>query len=248
MNLNTISKNDLKLLRGLATKKQRRLTGLFLVQGEKNVLELLESSLSVEKLYVSAGFENQHQAVIEQFSYTVVSEEELTKASSITSNNAAIAIVKQPNYNLDDVSGLVIALDDVNDPGNLGTIMRLADWYGVKHILLSEKTADVFNPKTISATMGAFTRIQTHKLNLESYLKETSQPIYGAFLEGESVHSCQFKSDGIIVMGNESHGISSNIKSLINHQITIPSYGHSESLNVAMATGIILDNYRRHAS
>ena len=240
-----ISKNEAKHLRSLSNKKQRRLSGQFLVQGEKNVLELLRSGLMIEKLFVSDAFVAVHSNLLINIAYTIANEDELTKVSSITSNNAAIAIVKQPEYDVNEISGLVLALDDVNDPGNLGTILRLADWYGVKHVLLSEQTADVYNPKTISATMGAFTRVQTYRVDLVHYLANTKAPIYGAFLEGESVHHCAFKEPAIIVMGNESHGISKEIENLVTDKITIPSYGQSESLNVAMATGIILDNYRR---
>ena len=244
-----ISKNEIKHLKALSTKKQRRLSGTFLVQGEKNALELLDSTLKIEKLYVTERFAGHYSDKLTGHDVSLVTEDELTKASSINSNNAAIAIVQQPKYRIADAlssdSGLIIALDDVNDPGNLGTIIRLADWYGVKHIVLSEMTADIYNPKTISATMGAFTRVQTHRTCLRRFLDDTNKPILGAFLDGNNIHTSQSVNNAVIVMGNESHGISNEISKYVTDKITIPSYGQSESLNVAMATGIILDNIRR---
>lgn len=240
-----LSKNQQKTLKGLATKKQRKLTGQFLVQGEKNVVELLHSNLEIINLFVSDSFASQYSDLLGKTAFHTASEEELSKVSSITSNNAAIAIAKQPDYQLGELKGIVLALDDVNDPGNLGTIIRLADWYGIEHIVISEQTADVYNPKTISATMGAFTRVKTYRTNLAKFLKTQSMPILGAFLNGRSIHDYTATSDLLVVMGNESHGISQEIEQIVTERITIPKFGDSESLNVAMATGIILDNIRR---
>ena len=243
-----LSKNQQKTLKALATKKERRLTGQFLVQGQKNVLELLNSSLELVSLFVTETFADKHFKLLATRPIHIVNEEELSKVSSITSNNAAIAIVKQPVFELGEMSGVVLALDDVNDPGNLGTIIRLADWYGIEHLVLSQQTADVYNPKTISATMGAFTRVKTYRTDLKAFLNKQSKPIWGAFLDGQSIHDCSAPTDMIIVLGNESHGISKEISELVTDKITIPKYGQSESLNVAMATGIILDNVRRTQS
>ncbi len=270
-----ISKAQLKRLRALATKKHRKNSGEFLVQGEKNIVELLQSSLTTLELYVTEAFIQKNMTLMSpllpdnsdskndksqpKLTVTITTEDYLNQASTLSSNRDGIAIVSQPPNlltteieNLQRLSGLVLALDDVNDPGNLGTIIRLADWYGVSDILISEKTADVYNPKTISATMGAFTRVNIHRVDLSSHLNNLAnihnKPIFGAFLNGTSVHKCVFPDNAIIVMGNESHGISPEIESLITHKITIPSFGHSESLNVAMASGIILDNARRTLS
>ena len=240
-----ISKNQAKYLKALSSKKQRRLSGEFLVQGEKNILELLGSTLEVVEVYCTDSFKDQHNKLLTDYAVIETSAQQLSQVSTLTANSDAIAIVKQPVHDAFEQKGLVLALDDVNDPGNLGTIIRLADWYGVRDILISEQTADVYNPKTISATMGAFTRVKTHRVDLKAYLQTVNLPIYGAFLGGENVHTNNFENNAVIVMGNESHGISDEIAALITKKITIPSYGKSESLNVAMATGIILDNARR---
>jgi TrmH family RNA methyltransferase len=140
-----------------------------------------------------------------------------------------------------------LVLDGVSDPGNLGTIIRVADWYGFKQVILSETCADQFNPKVISATMGSFVRVHCVRTNLTEFLDEYQGPIYGAFLEGQNVHKTPFKHNGVLVMGSESHGISDEIAEFVTDKITIPAFGGAESLNVAMATGIIVDNIKRHS-
>lgn len=240
-----ISKNQLKLIRALGQKKQRKLQQQFLVQGEKNVLELLNSDLTIEQLFITEQFAEQHTQVLAGKDFTIADEEALAKASTLVSNNAAIAIVNMPAQPQAPKKGLVLALDGVSDPGNLGTIIRVADWFGITHIIASNHCADQFNPKTISATMGSFCRVNVIQVDLATYLAQTSLPVYGAYLGGESVHQCAFNQDMVLVMGSESHGISEQIGEFINHKITIPAFGGAESLNVAMASGIILDNIKR---
>jgi TrmH family RNA methyltransferase len=239
-----ISKNQLKKIRALGQKKNRKLQQEFLVQGEKNVLELLDSNLNLVELFATEEFIAKHQARLPSNTISA-SEQELTKVSTLSSNNAAIAIVKMPPQNIDDFSGTTIVLDGVSDPGNLGTIIRLADWYGIKNIICSPDCADVYNPKTISSTMGSFTRINVIYQDLTSVLENNNKAVYGAYLGGESVHECQFETDCFLVMGSESHGIREEASAYISHKITIPAFGQAESLNVAMATGIILDNMKR---
>ena len=240
-----ISKNQLKRLRSLGQKKQRKAHGLFLVQGEKNVLELANSTLSVKQVFATAEFLAEHRRELEGFECIEASLDELTKASTLVSNNAAIAVVYTPNVEIPEAQGMMIALDGVSDPGNLGTIIRVADWYGIKHIVASTDCADPYNPKTISATMGSFGRVMVSQLDLPRYLEQASLPVYGAFLEGESVHKTDFAAEGILLMGSESHGIREQAAKFVTDKITIPAFGGAESLNVAMATGIILDNLRR---
>ncbi|MEX3072722.1 RNA methyltransferase [Vibrio alginolyticus] len=242
-----ISKNQLKLLRALGQKKQRKAHGLFLVQGEKNVLELASSSLIVKQIFATADFLTNHQE-LSCFECIEASLDDLTKASTLVSNNAAIAVVEIPDVKVPQAKGLMIALDGVSDPGNLGTIIRVADWYGIKHIIASTDCADPYNPKTISATMGSFGRVQVSLVDLPSYLEQANLPVYGAFLEGESVHKTAFSADGILLMGSESHGVREEASKFVTDKITIPAFGGAESLNVAMATGIILDNMRRQHS
>ncbi|WP_436323526.1 RNA methyltransferase [Vibrio cidicii] len=243
-----ISKNQLKLLRALGQKKQRKAHGLFLVQGEKNVLELAKSALAVQQIFATEEFLAQYGKELASFECIEASLDDLTKASTLVSNNAAIAVVEIPRVEIPLAQGLMIALDGVSDPGNLGTIIRVADWYGIKHIVASSDCADPYNPKTISATMGSFGRVQVSLVDLPSYLQLSNLPIYGAFLEGESVHKTDFAAQGILLMGSESHGIREQASKFVTDKITIPAFGGAESLNVAMATGIILDNMRRQHS
>ncbi|HAS8400740.1 TPA: RNA methyltransferase [Vibrio vulnificus] len=243
-----ISKNQLKLLRALGHKKQRKALGLFLVQGEKNVLELANSTLKVKQVFATAEFLQHHAVELAGYECIEASLDDLTKASTLVSNNAAIAVVEIPAIETPKAQGLMIALDGVSDPGNLGTIIRVADWYGIKHIIASIDCADPYNPKTISATMGSFGRVQVSLVDLPSYLEQANLPIYGAFLEGESVHKTAFSAQGILLMGSESHGVREQASKFVTDKITIPAFGGAESLNVAMATGIILDNIRRQHS
>ncbi len=243
-----ISKNQLKLLRALGQKKQRKAHGLFLVEGEKNVLELATSSLLVKQVFATKDFLEQNEIALRRFDCIEASLDDLTKASSLVSNNAAVAVVEIPKTEAPAAQGLMIALDGVSDPGNLGTIIRIADWYGIKHIIASTDCADPYNPKTIRATMGSFGRVQVSLVDLPSYLASASIPVYGAFLEGESVHKTEFSPQGILLMGSESHGVREEASRFVTHKITIPAFGGAESLNVAMATGIILDNLRRQHS
>lgn len=243
-----ISKNQLKLLRALGQKKQRKAHGLFLVQGEKNVLELVNSSLTVKHVFATSEFLAENSNELNAFECIEASLDDLTKASTLVSNNAAIAVVEIPSVETPKAEGLMIALDGVSDPGNLGTIIRVADWYGIKHIVASTDCADPYNPKTISATMGSFGRVTVSQLDLPSYLEQSNLPVYGAFLEGESVHKTELAAEGILLMGSESHGVREQAAKFVTDKITIPAFGGAESLNVAMATGIILDNLRRQHS
>ncbi|MCC2631070.1 MAG: tRNA/rRNA methyltransferase SpoU [Candidatus Paceibacter sp.] len=242
-----LTKATAKLIRELHDKKGRQEHGLFLVEGEKNVLELLDSNFEIQQLFVTADFEKEHKALVEAKPHLVVEQEELEKIGTLESNNAALAVVKQKeNLSLSvEKNEIVLALDDVRDPGNLGTIIRIADWYGITKIICSPTTTDFYNPKTISATKGSFTRVNIFYTDLTEYLKNVSVPVFGAFLGGESVHTMQFPAEGILVMGSESHGIGEKLSELIKNKITIPAYGKAESLNVSIATAIILDNWKR---
>ena len=242
-----ISKNQLKLIRQLGQKKYRKQYNQYLVQGEKNVLELLNSPLKAVDIFATQAFINTHQNQFPEVDFTPAEEESLTKASTLVSNNAAIAVVDMPEADLPKNTGLILALDGVSDPGNLGTIIRVADWYGIKHIVTSTDSADAYNPKTISATMGSFVRVSVSQVELPEYLQTLNMPIYGAFLDGQSVHTTDLSAKGVLLMGSESHGIREQCAKLVSEKITIPAFGEAESLNVAMATGIILDNFKRQA-
>jgi RNA methyltransferase, TrmH family len=182
--------------------------------------------------------------------HTIVEQAELEIMGTLETNAAALAVVKQKNTPGFAITSndLVLALDDIRDPGNLGTIIRIADWYGIKKILCSEKTTDMYDPKVISATMGSFARVEVMYTNLAEVLEHMQVPSFGTYLEGENienVHEVDFPKGGILVMGSESHGISNVLKPLIKKKITIPAFGKAESLNVAIATAIVLDNWKR---
>ena len=163
-------------------------------------------------------------------------------------NDSAIALVKQKENKTFEIKKdeIILALDEIKDPGNLGTIIRIADWYGIKNIVASKETVDFYNPKVITATKGSFTRVNIFYTDIKNFLSEQKMPILGAFLNGENIHETKFPSHGILVMGNESNGINGEIEKLITEKITIPSYGKAESLNVAIATAVIFDNWKRN--
>jgi RNA methyltransferase, TrmH family len=245
-----ISKNTLKYIHSLQQKKYRKQHQAFLVEGGKSVVELINSRMQILMVYATPHFVQKNDNYFKNplFPYEVVEEAELAKAGTFQTNDAALAIAAMPVNELLYVNDreYVLMLDDIRDPGNLGTIIRIADWYGIHKIICSDETADVYNPKVIAATMGSFTRVRTYYCNVEEYLQQYPHlPVYGAFLNGASVHQTSFAASGIIVMGNESKGISPALEKIIAHKITIPAYGVAESLNAAVATAIICDNMRR---
>ncbi|GGF26442.1 TrmH family RNA methyltransferase [Echinicola rosea] len=244
-----ISKNTVKFIKSLQQKKFRKQEGVFFVEGAKNVTELLHSDFEVTHLLYTAKYQEQHSQLISSCnaaSYEV-SPKTLESAGSFQTNDAALAVAKlKKNTPFDIEEGeLAIALDDVRDPGNLGTIIRIADWYGIHKLVLSSQTADFYNPKVLHSSMGSFTRVSFFYTDLEAYLPQQALPIYGAFLEGEDIHRSTLVPAGIILMGNEAKGISPRLEALVSQKLTIPSFGHAESLNVAIATAVICDNFRR---
>jgi len=246
-----ISKNQLKLIKALESKKQRKKNGLFIVQGEKNVAELFNSAFTIKQIFATASYINSNGALLSQHSLIPItaeaSEDDLKRAGTLVSNNSVLAIVECQEFTVPEIADneLILVLDQVGDPGNLGTILRVADWYGIKNIICSPDCADFYNPKVIAATMGSFARVNVSHTDLSLYLNKQNKPVYGAFLAGKNIHQAQLASSAFIVMGSESHGISAEIEAFISDKITIPNFGQAESLNVAMATGIILDNFKR---
>ncbi len=244
-----MTKNQTRLIKSLHEKKYRNELGLFLVEGEKNVAELLQSDFTINTLYVTDYFYNKYKDDISKFTHEISGTDELEKAGTLESNDSAIAIVEKKNT-LFKTNGneIILALDTIQDPGNLGTIIRIADWYGIKNIICSEDTADFYNPKVISATKGSFLRINISYGNLEEVLPKLGLEIFGAFLDGEDVHKAVFPASGVLLMGNESKGISESLEKLVTKKITIPQYGDAESLNVGIATAIIVDVFKNSQS
>ncbi|MEN2281205.1 RNA methyltransferase [Algoriphagus sp. SE2] len=246
-----LSKNTVKFIKTLHQKKYRNLEQKFFVEGGKSVLELLNSDFEVELLLVTERFFKQHQKQINQLpkDLIIVTQKQLESVGQFQSNDSALAVVKMKRNQYFDrpKEDLVIALDDVRDPGNLGTIIRIADWYGIKHLLFSSQTAEFYNPKVIQASMGSFTRVKFYYGDLNEIFKKWDCPIYGAYLGGSNIHRLEKPKSGILLMGNESNGISEELAALVTDRITIPGYGHAESLNVAIATAILCDNFKRLA-
>jgi len=244
-----VSKNTAKYLKSLQLKKYRKQEQRFLVEGAKSVLELLASGWAIELVVASSAFGAAHATALQASGATVVEAPEaaLGTLGTLQSNNAALAVAHcKPNAPLHPQPGQwALALDDIRDPGNLGTIIRIADWYGVSTIICSETTAEWYNPKVVSATMGSFTRVALWYTDLAQALAATPLPTYGALLAGQSAHSTGFGPEGVLVVGNESHGISAAVAAVLNHQISIPRFGQAESLNAGIATAVLLDNIRR---
>lgn len=237
-----LSKNQIKLLTSLKQKKYRQQHGLFVAEGIKTIQELLNSHLVLQQLYTLATFN------LDADLETLISETDLKKISSLKTPNQALAVFEIPEAQKRPENGFILALDDVRDPGNLGTIIRLCDWFGIIDVVCSEQTVDCYNPKVIQATMGSITRVQVSYTDLNNYLSQTNLPIYGAFMDGENVYKESLSANGILVMGNEANGISEGIEKQITKRISIPRFGDiqaAESLNVATATAILLSEFRR---
>ena len=237
-----LSKNQIKLITRLKQKKYRLQHGFFVVEGIKTIQELLQSKLTLHALYTTETFN------IDAKDEILISETELKRISFLTTPNKALAVFKIPASKSINTSGLIVALDDVRDPGNLGTIIRLCDWFGITDLICSKETVDCFNPKVIQATMGSITRVNINYVDLVDFLNETNLPVFGAFMEGENVYKKQLPKEGVLVMGNEAKGVSKAIEAIIDEKISIPRFGNlqaTESLNVATATAILLSEFRR---
>ena len=246
-----IPKNTSKFILSLHQKKYRQRNRAFLVEGAKSVAELLQSDFITQLLLATPLFLDAHANLIPKgLELLETTETELQRLGTFESNNAALAIAQmRPAYPPEpDKNSLSLALDDVRDPGNLGTIVRIADWYGIKNLICSSSSADFYNPKAISASMGSFCRVHPFYTDLQQYLSNARQemPVYAAALEGRNVYSKTLQPSGILVMGNEANGISAEIMALATEKLTIPRFGHAESLNVAIATAILCDNFYRY--
>ena len=248
-----LSKNLIKLVRSLDVKKFRKETNLFVAEGEKLVNDLIVSNVECYKIIATEkhadALKNKRDIEI-----ITVSDDELKKISFLKSPQGIVGLFKQKN-NTPDINTpkkkLCLALDDVQDPGNLGTIIRIADWFGIEDIYCSIGTVDVYNPKTVQATMGAIARVNIYYVNLPQFLSslEKSIPIYGTFLNGKNMYEHKLSRNGVIVMGNEGNGIGSECEKFIDERILIPSFPAgrttSESLNVSTATAIVCGEFRR---
>ena len=241
----SISKNQLKLITSLAQKKYRQKHHLFIAEGVKVVHELLNSAFKIETLFCTEDF----KTTISENKIVRISENELKKVSALKSPNKALGIFKIPKETPLQNAGLIIALDGINDPGNLGTMIRLCDWFGISQLICSKDTVDCYNQKVVQASMGSLTRVSIHYTHLENYLTESKLPSFIADMNGENVYNTKLPKEGILIMGNEANGVSEEIKTLIQHKISIPRFGETqetESLNVATAAAILLSEFKRN--
>lgn len=239
-----LSKNRTKFLKSLHLKKFRDETGLFLVEGEKSVLEVLKNKKDAIDSVYSTNPELiltfQHEGIEAE----LIDSKELQAISTLKNPSSSLLVCKKWKSGTGDFR-FVLALDNIQDPGNLGTLIRLSDWYGVDAIVCSSNTVEMYNPKVIQASMGSFFRIPIFYRNLGEFLQESKLPIYGALLEGKNIYTEKLDAQGILILGNEGNGISEEIKTLIQHPVTIPKKGETESLNVATAGAILLSEFFR---
>lgn len=240
-----VSKNQIKLITSLQHKKYRNEHQLFIAEGVKVIQELLLSNIVLEHLFVT-------EAIFEKINLsqkTGINEADMKRISALTSPSSCLAIFKIPKALKIEEKGLIVALDDIRDPGNLGTIIRLCDWFGVSQLVCSQETVDVYNPKVIQATMGSITRVNVNYVNLYEFVSKTSLPVFGTFMDGKNIYKETLPTDGVLIFGNEANGISPTLEKSIKNRIAIPRFGdvqQTESLNVATATAIFLSEFRRN--
>ncbi|MBX7126592.1 MAG: RNA methyltransferase [Cyclobacteriaceae bacterium] len=247
-----LSKAKARWIKSLQVKKYRLAEQRFTVEGAKSVAELLASSLKVEWVIGTRSFLDDHADLLRNRSiqFDEVTPEELQSVGAFQTNDAALAVAVIPatepfTWHRGE---WVLALDDIRDPGNLGTMLRIADWYGIRHVLASAGTADLYNSKVITASMGSFLRVTVHYVDLAAVLRSAPGKVLGAMLNGTSVYDYSFGPDGgVIVIGNEAHGVSPEVQATFNGSLTIPRVGQAESLNAAVATAILLDNMTRNS-
>lgn len=239
-----VSKNQIKLINNLNQKKYRNNLNLFIVEGEKGIDELLESDLELHTLFCTSNFiaKNDSDKVIR------ISENELKQISQQKTPNQALAIFHKPKPKPILECGLTLVLDQINDPGNLGTIIRLCDWFKVSQLICSEDTVDCFNPKVVQSTMGSLTRVSVIYTDINLYLKSVEFPIYASAMDGDNVYKSTLPKNAVLIMGNEANGISETIFNQVSNRLSIPRFNASnkpESLNVAMASAILLSEFNR---
>ena len=243
-----ISKSKLKIVKSLNYKKNRLNSNCFVIEGIKGIIEVSKSNYNVEFTVVSKKIYDKYSSYLTGYKIYILEENEIRKASNLKNNIVGFSVVKTKkndinNLNFDD---MIIALDSVNDPGNLGTIIRIADWFNVKNIICSKNTVDLYNPKTIQASMGSFTRVNLYYEDLESIFKRSSIKVYGTSTKnGKSINEKEKILKGVVLFGSESNGINSSLKKYVDDWISINKFGVAESLNVSVSVGIILNEIRK---
>ena len=240
-----ISKNQIKFVKSLQKKKFRLESKCFVVESIKNVNEILNSDYKVQQIFATANWIERYKN-IDDVSINLVKENEMKRISSLKTSSDVLAVVKIPkkknNFNF---FGVNIVLDDVKDPGNLGSIIRICDWFGVKNIYCSQETVDMYNPKVVQSTMGSISRVNIIYTDLKEMIIKLndSVSVYATVMNGEDLNQIKIDENSLIVFGNESNGISKDIQNVISERITINKIGEAESLNVAVSTAIILNKF-----
>lgn len=237
-----LSHNQIKLIRSLKQKKWRQIHRLFVVEGLKSVEEFKRSNFHVKEIYTV------DINTAKNIGGLLISEKQMSQISFLKTPSTVLALIEIPTQTNFNENRLLLGLDKVSDPGNLGTIIRLCDWFGVRDLICSENTVDCFNDKVVQASMGSLSRVNVHYVNLTKFIHRYKGKVYGAFMDGEVIYRLQLPKNGLIVMGNEGKGISKDIEQLIQTKVSIPQFGidkQVESLNVATATAIILNEFRR---
>ena len=238
-----VGKSQIKFIKSLQQKKYRSRNGMFVVEGTKTIKELLGSDIEASKVYCS----DEDLFDVDRDKVVLVSEGDLSRMSGLKSPSKALGVFLIPRPKTIDFDDWILVLDNLRDPGNLGTIIRLCDWFGISQLVCSPDTVDCYNPKVLQATMGSIARVNVVHTDLASFLAKAELSIFGTFMGGHSVYETNLPQKGIMVMGNEANGISPSIEALVHSKIGIPRYGDrdTESLNVATATAIFLNEIRR---
>jgi len=242
-----LSKNQVKLIQKLQQKKYRNELNLFIVEGKKSIVEFLQAGYRLELLIATEVF----ATALNGQPITLVSKEELRKVSSFKNPDEGLAIFHQRQHKGILQEGVILALDNVQDPGNLGTLIRLCDWFGIETLICNSQTVDCYNPKVVQATMGSLTRVAVHYVDLAGFLATCALPLYAMDLDGENLYTTEFPEDCVLILGNEANGISPEVRALTDGIITIPRFGklqQTESLNVAMAGAIVVSQVRKLAN
>ncbi|WP_424290235.1 TrmH family RNA methyltransferase [Daejeonella sp.] len=246
-----ISKSQISFIKSLQQKKIRKEHGLFVVEGLKSVSEFIHSHYTVDTIYYIENVMPKLGNLSHNIKPIEISISELTKISALSSPQQILALVKIPEHRTLTTQMLkgcfTIALDGIQDPGNLGTIIRTADWFGIKYLVCSGDTVDAYNSKVVQATMGSLSRVHVSYTNLDKFLEQADVPVFGALLEGNSIYKTEFGSEGILILGNEGNGIRSEISRRIQFPVTIPRFGEAESLNVAVSASIFCSEMRRNS-
>jgi TrmH family RNA methyltransferase len=242
-----VSKNQIKLITSLQQKKYRIANQMFFAEGIKVVNELLVSNFELVHIYTT---ENDFETFSND-KKTIIDLSELKRITALASPNSCLALFRMANEKQIITEGLIMALDSIRDPGNMGTILRLCDWFGIQQIVCSRETVDIYNPKVVQATMGSISRVNVAYLDLNEYIASTKLAVLGTFMDGDNIYKSSLPENGIIVMGNEANGISKELEAIVTHRLSIPRFGSvqmTESLNVATATAIVLSEFKRGIS